>query len=467
MRKNPLRNNFAEYVAAAAFMAAPLAAQDNSDLFGKLDVNKDGFVTPDEVKDDQKALYDRMLRTSDKDGDKKLSKDEFQAGLKPDETPRQPLPGGGAGIPLPKGGKGDPREFFSRLDANKDGKLSKDELPERMRDNFARMDTNGDGSVSAEEFAQIGRQVGKAPPGAPQPGGAPPQGRPNPGGPMNRGDLEALFDRTDANSDGKLTKDEIPEERQGMRNILERAGGGSIDKEQFVRGMMAMMAQFGGQQPRPDGAPRPEGAPRPDAAPRPDGAPRPEGARPDGARPEGAPFRRPDGGPGGPPGGPGGGLFGTLDTDRNGELSTAEIVAAGTALLKLDRNNDGKLTPDEVFAGAGGPPPGGMRGRPGDGQPGVGQPGNGLPGAPGDRRPGQRGGLSGQNAEEFRQRLKEADKDGDGKISKDEAPEQLKERFDRADGNSDGFIDETEIREIIRRMGDAGNNPPNRRPKTN
>jgi heat shock protein HtpX len=97
-----MRKNIAEYFAAAAFTAAPLAAQDNSDLFSKLDANKDGFVTPDEIKDDQKALYERMLRTSDKDGDKKLSKDEFQAGLKPDETPRQPLPGGGAGIPMPK-----------------------------------------------------------------------------------------------------------------------------------------------------------------------------------------------------------------------------------------------------------------------------------------------------------------------------------------------------------------------------
>src|SRR3954471_16557156 len=134
-----MRKNIAEYLAAAAIavsplVAGPLAAQVNGDLFSKLDANKDGFVTPDEIKDDQKALYERMLRTSDKDGDKKLSKDEFQAGLKPDETPRQTLPGGGAGIPMPKGGKGDPREAFSRMDANKDGKLTKDELPERMQD---------------------------------------------------------------------------------------------------------------------------------------------------------------------------------------------------------------------------------------------------------------------------------------------------------------------------------------------
>ena len=45
---------------------------------------------------------------------------------------------------------------------------------------------------------------------------------------VDRGQLEALFDRTDANSDGKLTKDEIPEERQGMRAVLERSGSDSL-----------------------------------------------------------------------------------------------------------------------------------------------------------------------------------------------------------------------------------------------
>src|SRR5712664_4116657 len=99
----------------------------------------------------------------------------------------------------------------------------------------------------------------------------------------DRGQLEALFDRTDSNSDGKLTKDEIPEERQGMRMVLERSGGDSLTKEQFVRGMLAAMAQAGGQPPRPEGAP---------------------------PRPDGAPPRPPQGPPGAPPSG---GLFGTLD----------------------------------------------------------------------------------------------------------------------------------------------------------
>jgi Ca2+-binding EF-hand superfamily protein len=475
--------------AAVIFAAGPLAAQDAGDLFSKLDANKDGYVTPDEVPEPQRALYERLLRNADKDGDKKLSKEEFQAGLKPDETPKPPLAGGPGGPGGPRGGKGDPREFFSRMDANKDGKLSKDELPEQMRENFARMDANGDGSISQEEFAQAGRQFGKRPPTAPpallspdqleakfaeadknkdgkitkdemrdeseratlgrfaeqlNPGGdgsltkeqyirvmsralgieAPPPaaGRPNPGPAPNREQIEALFDRTDSNSDGKLTKDEIPEERQGMRVLLERSGGDSLSKEQFVRGLLAMPQPFVRGML---GMPQIGGPP---------------------GRPEGTPQRPPQGSPGAPPGG---GLFAALDTDRNGELSTTEIVAAGTALLKLDRNGDGKLTPDEAFGpgGPGGGPPG---------RPGVGQPGNGLPpGAPpGQGRPGQRG-LGGLNPEEFRQRLKEADANNDGKISKEEAPPLLKDRFDRVDANSDGFVDESEVREMLRRMADG------------
>jgi Ca2+-binding EF-hand superfamily protein len=307
-----------------------LAAQDGGELFNKLDANKDGYITPDEVQEQQKALYDRLLRTADKDGDKKLSKEEFQAGLKPDDAPKPPL-AGGQGFP----------------------------------------------------------------------------GRPNPARPgatnaaPDRGQLEALFDRTDSNSDGKLTKDEIPEERQGMRAILERSGGDSITKEQFVREMMTF-AQAGGQPPRPDGAPP----------------------------------RRPDGPPGPPPGG---GLFGALDTDRNGELSTSEIVAAGTALLKLDRNGDGKLTPDEAF-GPGGTPPG----RPGSGPPGPGQPPAGRPG----------GGFD----------LEAFDTNKDGKISKEEAPDRLKQRFDQLDTNGDGFLDAAERRQMAERMQKGGGKAKGRPP---
>ncbi len=40
--------------------------------------------------------------------------------------------------------------------------------------------------------------------------------------------------------------------------------------------------------------------------------------------------------------------------------------------------------------------------------------------------------------------LMQLDKDGDGKISKDEAPEPMQQYFDMMDANKDGFIDRAE-----------------------
>jgi collagen type III alpha len=48
------------------------------------------------------------------------------------------------------------------------------------------------------------------------------------------------------------------------------------------------------------------------------------------------------------------------------------------------------------------------------------------------------------------------DQDGDGKVSKDEAPERMKDFFDRLDGNADGFIDSDEVAAMRQRAGGPG-----------
>jgi Ca2+-binding EF-hand superfamily protein len=47
-------------------------------------------------------------------------------------------------------------------------------------------------------------------------------------------------------------------------------------------------------------------------------------------------------------------LFKLLDTDGDGKLSKAELAAAPDILMKLDKNDDEMITPDEIMPGAGG-----------------------------------------------------------------------------------------------------------------
>lgn len=57
----------------------------------------------------------------------------------------------GARRPGAEGGR-TPDGLFQRFDTNKDGKITKEEAPERMRQNFDRIDADGDGAIVAEEL---------------------------------------------------------------------------------------------------------------------------------------------------------------------------------------------------------------------------------------------------------------------------------------------------------------------------
>jgi polyisoprenoid-binding protein YceI len=61
--------------------------------------------------------------------------------------------GGGRGGPF-----GDPEQFFTGMDADGDGKLSGDELPERMAERLDRFDTDADGAISRDEFLERMKQ---------------------------------------------------------------------------------------------------------------------------------------------------------------------------------------------------------------------------------------------------------------------------------------------------------------------
>lgn len=116
-------------------------------------------------------------------------------------------------------------------------------------------------------------------------------------------------------------------------------------------------------------------------------------------------------------------LMAALDADGDGVISARELDNAAAALKTLDKNNDGKLTEEELRPNFGGP--GGMNGR----GPFFGGP----------------------TVESMVGRLMEMDKNGDGKLSKDELGERMQNILERADTDRDGFASRSEIEAMSRR----------------
>ncbi len=449
-------------VSAADDTAKPDANQA-AELFQKMDKNGDGKITPDEVSDEQGRYFDRLVRIGDKDDNGELTKDEFEAALKRSDAPVQGggLDRGGPGAggrpmfepkmvlerldknkdgkltkdELPEEGPGqmlrrmlertgkdslnledleraramfangsrpggafDPAEMIKRLDKNNDGKLSKDELPEPLRDRFGKVfEKLGKDSLSGDEFRQAMTELGPMP-GGPGPGA---EGRPNP---------EEMFKRFDKNNDGKVTLDEVPEQfRDRVKPVFDRAG-----KDVLTLDDVRAFAQRGEGGPRPEGR-KPDG----ERGQRPEGEPRREGDR----RPEAGPprdgERRPDGEGRRQPPAPL--FFQMLDRNKDGLISRDELDGLRELFKELDRNNDGQLDRAELL----GPPPGdrgpGGRGPEGDRGPdggrrpdgdrppeGRGPDGRGRP--EGDRPPEGRGRPDGDRRPEGGPRRSEADR---------------------------------------------------------
>ncbi|QHD68305.1 calcium-binding protein [Sphingobium yanoikuyae] len=135
---------------------------------------------------------------------------------------------------------------FAQLDANKDGKLTKEDRDirrqQRLDERFAALDTDKNGQISKAEYqaghqprADRGPEAGK--PGGPDGKRWGGRGHGGPGrGMMHRGpgfgDADkdgtmtkaefmagplAMFDKADANKDGKVTAEEMKAARQAMR----------------------------------------------------------------------------------------------------------------------------------------------------------------------------------------------------------------------------------------------------------
>ncbi len=187
--------------------------QPAADLFGRLDANGDGVVTADEIPEQRRGFFERLLRTADRNGDGKLTKEEFAAaqGDRPrrDSDPHRPEPSDRPATPPPGFNVED---FFRRLDRNSDGKIGADEVPQGQPGEFIkrliqRADRDGDGAVTLEEVRALAPQV------------LPPRG----GNP--------LFAALDRNGDGKITADELSSAAEILKQ-LDRDGDGAISLEE-------------------------------------------------------------------------------------------------------------------------------------------------------------------------------------------------------------------------------------------
>ncbi len=281
------------------------------------------------------------------------------------------------------------RELFESLDADKDGKLVADEIPEKQQRYFKRLLRIGDADrnqeLTREEFHQA-LQPNERPVTLPGNGGNNQRRRFNPG---------QAFTNFDRNQDGKLARDELPDQlRERLGTAFERLGKESLTQQEFVQEVRRLGA---GQSGARNGRQLAEALKRMDA----DGdgkvtlAEAPERARDfvrgllrragknaddaltsddlekiarvdapaEGRKPTQAsttsrpqnptdrpprtresdrpqPLRRPA-------------FMAMLDADADGELSQDELAQAGRRLLRLDQNRDGRLDMHELM----GPPP--------------------------------------------------------------------------------------------------------------
>ena len=131
-----------------------------------------------------------------------------------------------------------------------------------------------------------------------------------------------------------------------------------------------------------------------------------------------------------------------FDTDKNGQLSETEIKNATTALMKLDKNQDGKIGGDELRMGT---TPGGAGGMGQRGSGGAREQAGGS--RPGSSRPsgGGRGGDPAQADASFASQVKGLDSNSDGMIALDELPGHMHPAFEIADADKNGLLNEKEL----------------------
>ena len=218
--------------------------------------------------------------------------------------------------------------------------------------------------------------------------------------------------KNDINKDGKISRDELPEDRKQLISDYDSNGDGAISKSEAR--LVAPANQIDRSRSRVRG--------RGDA--------RRESSRSASRRPPGR-LRESSRRPGSSSSRSGGLFFQVFDVDKDGEISLDEIKDASKALMKLDVNGDKRLSRREVWGHS--PSDLGQRRASGIGR-------------------GQENSNSESGRDRFVSRIFENDKNNDGKVTIEEIPDRMSELFETGDLDDDGALSRREIDAIYYRM---------------
>ena len=196
-------------------------------IFGALDTDHDNALSAAEI-----DAAPAVLKQMDKNGDGKVSGDEFPAGRGRGEGRGRGGSGVGDEAPAAPPTPDEMVATFMAFDKNKDGKLTKSEVPERMQGMFARADADHDGTLTAEEIKAAA--AAQPQPTTARAGG--PEGRRGEGGREGGPPrVDVLFSALDRDGDGSLSGDEIAASPAALRK-LDANGDGTLSLQELFGG---------------------------------------------------------------------------------------------------------------------------------------------------------------------------------------------------------------------------------------